>query len=146
MSENIQKLYERIGGREKIAVLLRHFYADVRQHHLIGPIFNQRIQDWPAHLSKIGEFWARLTGGPSNFVGSLPHKHAPLGLKPEHFAAWLGLWEANCRCYLGPDEAAEMIQLAHTIGRRLQTILFSGGQKSNFGLPGIGIATPAGAD
>jgi truncated hemoglobin YjbI len=31
-------LYQRIGGREGISNLLKHFYADVRQDPLIGPI------------------------------------------------------------------------------------------------------------
>lgn len=143
MSPNKPSLYQRIGGREKIAVLLRHFYADVRQHQVIGPIFNRQIRDWPVHLAKIGEFWARLSGGPSNFVGSLPHKHAPLDLADEHFNAWLGLWEVNCRCYLPPAEGAEMIQLAHTIGRRLKMILLSDENKNPgpHGPHGIGISS-----
>lgn len=140
MSPENQSLYERIGGRVKIALLLRHFYADVRQHQVIGPIFNRQIRDWQEHLAKIGEFWARLAGGPSNFVGSLPHKHATLGLAAEHFNAWLGLWEVNCRCYLPPAEAADMIELAHMIGHRLKTILLSDENKSP-APHGIGISS-----
>lgn len=123
MNSHLPSLYERIGGREKLQTLLRYFYADVRQHTLLGPVFNQHIQDWPAHLIKIGEFWSRLTGGPSNFVGSLPLKHAPLGIDSRHFDAWLGLWEANCRCYLAPREAQELFDLAQTLGRRLRTLV-----------------------
>jgi hemoglobin len=123
MNPNIPSLYERIGGRERLAILLRHFYADVRQHRLLGPVFNRHIHDWPAHLAKIGEFWSRLTGGPSNFIGSLPHKHEPLGIDARHFDTWLELWEANCRCYLAPCEALELSELAQMIGRRLQSIV-----------------------
>src|SRR4051812_41981853 len=78
-------LYERIGGRESIARLLKHFYADVRQHRVIGPIFNSHIQHWPEHLAKIAEFWSRVTGGPSNYSGQMPVKHLALGLSAEHF-------------------------------------------------------------
>ena len=42
-------LYQRIGGHEGISKLLRHFYADVRQDPLIGPIFNAQIKDWKHH-------------------------------------------------------------------------------------------------
>lgn len=118
-----QSLYERIGGNETIARLLRHFYADIRQHKVVGPIFNERIHDWPAHLELIGSFWARMTGGPSGYSGQMPAKHLPLGLAGNHFQAWLQLWEFNCRQYLGPEEAHEMISLAHTIGRRLKSIV-----------------------
>jgi len=123
MSFMKRSLYDRIGGRAGIATLLRHFYADVRQHAFIGPIFNQRISDWPAHLAKTEEFWARVTGGPSVYSGQMPAKHFPLGLDASHLAAWLQLWDSNCRCYLRPEEAQEMSHVAHEIGRRLRSIL-----------------------
>jgi hemoglobin len=116
-------LYDRIGGRETLASLLRHFYSDIRQHNLVGPIFNEHIQDWPAHLETIGSFWARLTGGPSAYSGGMPAKHLNLGLNANHFQAWLQLWEFNCRTYLKSAEAQEMISLAHEIGRRLKGII-----------------------
>jgi hemoglobin len=122
MNENIT-LYERIGGHKGIAKLLHHFYADVRQHKLIGPIFNQKIHEWPAHEAKITEFWARVTGGPSQYVGPMPEKHFSLNLQPEHFEAWLGLWTANCRIYFKPKEAEEMMGLALEIGKRLKNII-----------------------
>jgi hemoglobin len=125
MNQTSKSLYDRIGGRETLTVLLRHFYADVWQHELIGPIFNRQIKDWPSHLAKIGEFWARITGGPSNYLGQMPAKHFGLGLEPRHFAVWLGLWECNCRCYLKSQEAQEMSQLAREIGRRLKSIISS---------------------
>jgi hemoglobin len=119
-------LYERIGGHAGLAVLLRHFYADVRQHRVIGPIFNERIHDWPEHLEKIAEFWARLTGGPSTYAGAMPARHLALGLQPAHFAAWLDLWEFNCRRHLNPLEAQELSDLARQIGSRLSSFISSG--------------------
>jgi len=116
-------LFDRIGGREGLAVLLRHFYADVRQHELLGPIFNRQIRDWPAHLEKIGSFWARLTGGPSDYAGGMPAKHINLGIDPGHFAAWLQLWSFNCTCHLRETEAREMIGLAREIGQRLKSLV-----------------------
>ena len=124
MNRRDPRLFDRIGGRKRISTLLRYFYADVRQHQLIGPVFNERIKDWPAHLAKIGEFWARVTGGPSSYTGQMPAKHLTLGLDPRHFRAWLELWDSNCRCYLKPREAEEMSALAHDIGRRLGSIVF----------------------
>ncbi len=118
-----QSLYERIGGRGGIALLLRHFYSDVRQHTLLGPIFEQQIDDWPVHMEKIGSFWARVTGGPSEYSGQMPAKHLNLGIEARHFAAWLQLWSFNCSSYLKQDEAREMITLAHEVGKRLKNIL-----------------------
>jgi hemoglobin len=118
-----RSLFERIGGREGLALLLRHFYSDVRQHVLLGPIFNKQIQNWPEHLETIGSFWARLTGGPSNYSGQMPAKHLALGIDATHFSAWLQLWRFNCSSHLKEAEAQEMISLAHEIGRRLKSIL-----------------------
>jgi hemoglobin len=116
-------LYERIGGHEGLAKLLRHFYADVRQHEVIGPIFNARIHDWPMHLAKIEEFWALQSGGPSTYRGGFGPAHLGLDIQPEFFAHWLALWDFNCRRHLGEPEAAEMSAIAHEFGRRLSRLV-----------------------
>lgn len=112
-------LYARLGGHEGILKLIKPFYIDVRQHSVLGPVFNAHIQDWPAHLEKITEFWALQTGGESRYRGGFAGAHIPLGLAPEHFQQWLGLWEFNAKRQLPPQEAAEMTALAHEFGRRL---------------------------
>ncbi|MFT3867812.1 MAG: group III truncated hemoglobin [Nibricoccus sp.] len=116
-------LFERLGGRPRLLALLRHFYADVRQHREIGPIFTAQIQDWPAHLEKIADFWSGATGGPARYSGPMPYKHLTLGLEEKHFAAWLDLWRRNCHTQLPPTEAREMIALAEAIGARLRHII-----------------------
>src|SRR4051812_15659873 len=40
-----QSLYERLGGHVGILKLIKPFYADVRQHNILGPIFNSHITD-----------------------------------------------------------------------------------------------------
>jgi hemoglobin len=112
-------LYDRLGGHAGIRKLIDPFYVDVRQHAVLGPIFNRHIQDWPAHLDKIADFWALQTGGAAGYRGGFGAAHLGLGLQPEHFQHWLGLWEFNNRRQLPPTEAAEMIALAHQLARRL---------------------------
>jgi hemoglobin len=125
MAELIQttSLFDRVGGRAGLAQLLRHFYADVRQHRLIGPIFLAQIDDWPAHLEKIADFWSGATGGPARYSGPMPQKHFPLALRPEHFEAWLDLWRRQCQIRFPTPEAMEMIRLAETIGDRLRFLI-----------------------
>ena len=115
-------LYERIGGRPQLALLLRRFYADVRQHHEIGPIFTAQIQDWSAHLEKIADFWSGLSGGPALYGGGMAARHISLRLEEKHFAAWLDLWRRHCRAHLAPREAEDFILIAENIGQRLRTI------------------------
>lgn len=116
-------LYQRLGERPRLMQLLRHFYADVRQHEVIGPVFRARIQDWPAHLEMIADFWSGATGGPARYSGPMPQRHFPLGLTEAHFEAWLDLWRRNCRIYLPTREAEEMIRLAEGIGSRLRLLI-----------------------
>lgn len=116
-------LYQRIGGRDGISKLLRHFYADVRQDPLIGPIFNTKIKDWKHHLEIITSFWETLIGGPSTYVRPMPMKHLSLRLREEDFERWLFLWQANCGGQLPSDVAKEMIDLAAHIAHRLRMIL-----------------------
>ena len=116
-------LYERIGGKEGLRALLNQFYADVRQHAVIGPIVNREVEDWSTHLETIDSFWSQITGGPAGYSGGMPFKHLNLGIDASHFAAWLQLWEFNCRRHLKENEAKEMIALAHGIGQRLKSII-----------------------
>lgn len=116
-------LFDRIGGRPVLQHLLKHFYADVRQHTEIAPIFAANITDWPAHLEKIADFWSGVIGGPVRYGGPMPMKHVPLGLEERHFQAWLGLWSRHCRAHLRAGEAEELIAIAETIGTRLRQIV-----------------------
>jgi hemoglobin len=116
-------LFDRIGGRAPLLKMLRYFYADVRQHAEIGPIFAAQIEDWPAHLEKIADFWSGATGGPANYNGPMPYKHLHLGLEEKHFQAWLGLWHRHCRAHLPASAADEMIERAEAIGQRLRQIV-----------------------
>lgn len=117
-----KSLYEKLGGHAGILKLVTAFYADVRQHAVLGPVFNAQIDDWPEHLEKITEFWSLQTGGPSRYRGGFGMAHLPLNLKPEHFQQWLALWEFNNSRRLAPAEAAETNSLAHDLARRLSSV------------------------
>jgi hemoglobin len=115
-------LYDRIGGHEGIMRLITPFYAKVRHDPMLGPVFNTRIADWPSHLAKITEFWARMTGGPSAYAGGMG-RHLSLGIDERHFAAWLALWDENAKATLPEAEAGEMSRLAHGIGDDLARMI-----------------------
>lgn len=116
-------LYERLGGHTGIAELLHAFYSDVRQHAVLRPVFDSHIHDWPAHLAKIGEFWALQTGGQSRYSGGFGAAHLRIGIEPQHFDLWLDLWDFNCRRHLGVEEAVAMSAIAHEFGARLRRLV-----------------------
>lgn len=122
MAIDEKPLYERLGGHAGLLKLIKPFYIDIRQHAVLGPVLNAHIHDWPAHLDNIAEFWALQTGGPSRYGGGFGAAHLSLGLKPEHFQHWLGLWEFNNARQLSPPEAAELTGLAQEFARRLFSI------------------------
>ena len=41
-----------------ISQLVESFYDTVRQDDMLGPIFAERIGDWPHHLARMKDFWA----------------------------------------------------------------------------------------
>lgn len=127
-SNTTASLYERLGGRPGLIKLLRHFYADVRQHAEIGPIFAAQVEDWPAHIEKIADFWSGVTGGPARYRGPMPFKHLHLNLEERHFQAWLGLWHRHCRAWLAQREAEELISYAEGIGANLRRIVGVAGE------------------
>lgn len=143
-SSEDKSLYERLGSHEGILKLIKPFYADVRQHAVLGPIFNAHIKDWPTHLDKIADFWALQTGGASRYRGGFGAAHVSLGIEAEHFSHWLGLWEFNNARQLEPREAAEMNALAHQLAGRLFAIT-QGRRSLTIGTPGLPPAATPGA-
>jgi hemoglobin len=117
-----KSLYERLGGHEGILKLIKPFYADIRQHTVLGPIFNAHIPDWPTHLDKITVFWALQTGGVSRYRGGFGAAHVSLGIGAEHFSHWLALWKFNNARQLALTEASEMNALAQQLAARLSAI------------------------
>ena len=116
-------LYDRLGGRGKLDVLLRNFYASLRLHPVLGPIFERHITDWPIHLRIVTDFWSLQTGGPPAYRGRLMAAHAPLGLAPRHFEFWLAQWRQSCALHFEPPIAAEMIALAEALAARMRATL-----------------------
>ncbi len=102
------------------------FYTRVRADPLIGPVFNDAVHDWPAHLTLLGDFWSSvmLTSGlykgrpvPAHF------KHAGR-ITPGMFERWLELWAETTDELMPPDAAAALQAKAARIAESLQLALF----------------------
>jgi hemoglobin len=104
-----------------IRELVHTFYARVRGDPLIGPIFNTRIVDWPAHMEKLCAFWSSVTLMTGRYKGTPMRAHAMLpDLASEHFQRWLALFRATVR-EICPDEAAALfIDRSQRIAESLQ--------------------------
>lgn len=94
---------------EDIQLLVNSFYNKIREHELLGPIFNGVIQNrWPEHLEKMYRFWQTVLLEDHTYFGSPFPPHAKLPVKKEHFDAWLETWRSTLHdLFKGPktDEA-----------------------------------------
>ena len=78
---------------DDIKNLVDSFYGKVRKDDLIGPIFDERIQDrWPTHLAKMYTFWQTVLLGEHTYYGSPFPPHAQLSIDEAHFNKWLELF------------------------------------------------------
>ena len=56
---------------DDIQQMVNSFYSKVQKDELIGPIFNERIQDsWPEHLEKMYRFWETVLLDNHSYYGS----------------------------------------------------------------------------
>lgn len=78
---------------EDVQVLVNTFYGRIQVDPLLGPIFNEAIQNnWPEHLEKMYSFWQTILLQEHTYSGRpfLPHMKLPI--HAEHFEQWLKLF------------------------------------------------------
>jgi len=93
---------------DDIKTLVDTFYEKVRTDELIGPIFNERIQDrWPQHLQKMYTFWQTILLGDHTYFGSPFPPHANLPVSHIHFEKWMELFIQTIDELFGGEKAKE---------------------------------------
>jgi hemoglobin len=102
--------------------LVRRFYAKVRGHADLGPIFNAAVEDWDEHLARLTDFWSSVMLTTGRYKGSPLQAHAPLPITGAHFEMWL--WREAARELFVPDLAEALIDKAERIAASLQAGLF----------------------
>ena len=87
-----------IKSRQDVELMVRTFYAKVRRHIVIGPVFNEIITDWPEHLSKLSDFWETNLFFVPAYKGNPIQAHIAVddhfnnSIDQVHFGHWLQLW------------------------------------------------------
>jgi hemoglobin len=110
-----------------IAVLIDTFYARVRRHPALGPIFEAAIAEanWPMHLATMRRFWSSVTLASGRYAGNPVAVHrAVAGLERPLFASWLELFAATASELFEPAPALEFSVKAGRIATSLQLALF----------------------
>jgi hemoglobin len=104
----------------EIATLVQQFYAQVRLHPELGPIFNTHIDDWPQHLQKLCDFWSGVILRTGRFSGAPMPKHAAIpGLRADLFQQWLALWRTTAAVQANQAMAQVAVSAAERIAQSL---------------------------
>lgn len=110
-----------------LAAFLDAFYGKVRCDPLIGPVFSARIADaeWPHHMARVSDFWSSVLLRTGRYKGNPFGRHLGIqNLAPDHFARWLGLFEATAAACFDAPLAEDIVARAHRIGDSLKAGLF----------------------
>src|SRR6056297_60727 len=107
--------------RPEIERVVAAFYAAVRNHPGLAPVFAVHVEDWPAHEARVADFWANTILHERGYTGNVLRSHVRSGnVQPGMFSTWLGLFDSVLRTELTNDQAAAWSDMAHRIGNTLR--------------------------
>ncbi len=100
------------------------FYAAIRRHEVLDPVFAALSPDWPEHEEKDRPSSRKnaipcCTNAITTAVAMQAHMRAG-DVHAQHFAPWLMLFDETLRRTLPPETAEAWSQLAHRIGAGLR--------------------------
>ncbi len=106
---------------EQIARAVAAFYAGVRCHPELGPIFAGHVTDWAENDRKITRFWRNAILLERRYDGNPMQAHrAAVDVHARMFAPWLVLFDQTLAAQLPANLDAAWSALAHRIGRGLR--------------------------
>ncbi|HEY5055754.1 MAG TPA: group III truncated hemoglobin [Acidobacteriaceae bacterium] len=107
----------------EISELVDRFYAKVRVDAVIGPVFNEAIEDWPAHLALLKTFWSSVLLATRTYKGDPMMTHLQLPLEEAHFQRWLVLFAETARETMQPDHAELTIAKSQRIAQNFRNAI-----------------------
>ena len=109
----------------EIASLVDRFYAKVREDDEIGPLFNQEVQNWDAHLALLKDFWSTVLLGTGRYKGNPLVAHFRLPIEERYFGRWLALFTETASEEMSTPHAAIAAHKAHLIAGNIKRVLTS---------------------
>lgn len=115
-----------------ISHLVDAFYARIRAHETLGPIFNDAIgEHWDRHLPRMKSFWTSVALNAGTYSGQPVPAHQKLTtVQPQHFRIWLSLFRQTLEDTApSPEAVPYFMERAERIAESLQLAMF--------GFPGL---------
>ena len=100
--------------------LVRTFYGRARLDPLIGPIFDNKVHDWEAHIGRMCAFWSSVALMSGRYHGQPMVAHLPLPIDTPHFDRWLEIFAETAQDVCPPAAAAHFLDRAHRIADSLE--------------------------
>ncbi len=91
---------------EKIREMVELFYSRTQHDDLLGPIFDQRVEDWEAHYEKMTRFWSSAAINAGTYSGRPIEAHRFGGLTKAHFDRWVEMFIATANDVFDESDAA----------------------------------------
>lgn len=116
--------------------LMSAFYARVRRHEVLGPIFLNAVgeggEEWEEHEAKIASFWRNALLMDRDYSGNpmMVHMMNP-DIEVGHFPIWLELFRSVAFQVLDSAKASNIADLADRIGRGLSFGIANARQSSS---------------
>lgn len=109
-----------------ICRLVDSFYETIREDDLLGPIFEQHVEDWSRHLPKMYRFWSTIALRTGLYAGRPIETHEDLpGLTYAHFDRWLRLWERTVAQTIHSDAQMVFVRAAQRMARSMASRLIA---------------------
>jgi hemoglobin len=105
---------------QEIDTLVDNFYVQVQKDPEIGPVFNERVEDWPAHLALLKNFWSSILLTTGRYKGHPMMTHLKLPLEEHHFRRWLQLFAETAHKVMSPAHATQIIQKSERIAENFK--------------------------
>ncbi|PCI08122.1 preprotein translocase subunit TatC [bacterium] len=104
---------------DKIREMVELFYSRTQKDDLLGPIFDEIVEDWDAHYEKMTRFWSSATMHAGTYSGRPIEAHKFGGLSIAHFERWVEMFTKTVSDVFSKDDAVIFIDLGQKMASNI---------------------------
>ena len=104
---------------DTIREMVELFYSRTQKDDLLGPIFDEIVEDWDAHYEKMTRFWSSATMHAGTYSGRPIEAHKFGGLSIAHFERWVEMFTKTVSDVFSENDAAIFIDLGQKMASNI---------------------------